>query len=1285
MSWTILSWTLCHLVTWTTFFPVAHGEGRVFNFTMAFLIAIGNNGPGKLSSGAFFVALDELNNNATATLTTGDTVNFSYVFRDTRNDDVTAMRAMVDIQYCGERNNITAYIGPDVYCSNAALLATSFDAPYITFDCNDIHTLKHNMARYYMVNMEPSFGYVAKSIVALLKYYKWKSFWLVTGSGNMTNDLTDAEQNLKELANNQTITVNGITRESLNDYYRTYDNSNYNKIVQESRDKTRVYVFLGVYNSLIEFLRAVQQAGLTSRGDYVVIAAVNDKLNPQKKSDNFLRTDEWGRVLFEQSHLTAFRNMFLVTRQEPAGDTHGFAEEVKRRLYQPPINLPKPPPWFKANIKVTPEAYYLFDAVMRYGRAVLDLIRDDLNPYNATLVINKIRNTTMKSIQGFDVQISQYGESEGSYSVRSIASNESGVAPDLWQVGSFPIMDTELEYLPHSNHSVAWVTGNKPPVSDPKCGFDGAKCKTVGEMDQWKAVAIGVSLSVFVVLALGMFLIGLRHYMYEKRLDRLAWKIEYSAIKLLDDGQLRQMISPGRPRRKVQSRWRTFLVSDLTSDGELERRPASLRGKPHIRVGLYKGSHVAVRDVNRKHVELNRALKKALLTRKEMNHENINRFIGACIDPLRVAIVTQYCSRHSLQDILKNEDSPLDDMFITSLVQDLYKGMTFIHESEFGCHGHLKSSKCLVDSRWVLKIADFGLLALKVTPDATELSEEDESYCRKLLWRAPEVLREKSSQGSQKGDVYSFGIILYELYGRRGPWGDTHLNCSDIIRRLRQEDHISQPGVRPFRPDTSTLVVKEGLVPLMQACWHPDPDLRPDFKNGIRLKLKPIQQGLLKSNIFDNMLAMMEKYAHNLEAVVAERTEQLSMEKRMTENLLLRMLPRSVADRLKHGKPVAPEQYELVSIYFSDIVGFTELSAQSTPMEIVDMLNDLYTCFDATIENYDVYKVETIGDAYMVVSGLPIRNGLSHAGEIASMSLHLLNAVSSFCIRHRPDAMLKIRIGLHSGPCCAGVVGLKMPRYCLFGDTVNTASRMESTGEALKIHCSLDLKRMLDALGGYHLLERGLVDMKGKGKQLTYFLIGEDKAQRIRRISHDRLTSLRLGDRDQRCVSVSNIDYRGKIFTTQNGTVRDLGRVPECSDSPLAHDHLLNNHQRANNHNGNLHSNLRGSERGNHLNGDGDGRRTQTEATKYLNDSCSHPGRDQSFRPSPISYAPCPDTTSSLVSSGMTPSASNQTHAAECEDPSEVLCLLDDSRAKVTPETRSRTHLLHGRTPETVL
>lgn len=137
------------------------------------------------------------------------------------------------------------------------------------------------------------------------------------------------------------------------------------------------------------------------------------------------------------------------------------------------------------------------------------------------------------------------------------------------------------------------------------------------------------------------------------------------------------------------------------------------------------------------------------------------------------------------------------------------------------------------------------------------------------------------------------------------------------------------------------------------------------------------------------------------------------------------------------------------------------------------------------------FQVETIGDAYMVVSGLPVRNGNEHAKEISRMSLALLNAVRLFKIRHRPNESLRLRIGLHSGPCVAGVIGVKMPRYCLFGDTVNTASRMESNGEALKIHISQKTKDLLDNFDGFEVVERGVMEIKGKGQMTTYWLIGE--------------------------------------------------------------------------------------------------------------------------------------------------------------------------------------------------
>ena len=307
--------------------------------------------------------------------------------------------------------------------------------------------------------------------------------------------------------------------------------------------------------------------------------------------------------------------------------------------------------------------------------------------------------------------------------------------------------------------------------------------------------------------------------------------------------------------------------------------------------------------------------------------------------------------------------------------------------------------------------------------------------------------RDPINAGSKKGDVYSFGIILQEVITRCAPFESLErLGRKRIIYDPDEIlDRIRMGTVPPFRPEVAPDECSKELLDLMHQCWSENPNSRPDFIQ-IKPKLRKITKGVSSRNFLDNLLARMEQYSSNLEQIVMEKTESLMEEKRKTDELLYQLLPKFIAEELKLGKHVKPESYEAVTIFFSDIVGFTALSAESTPMQVVDLLNDLYSCFDAIIENYDCYKVETIGDAYMVVSGCPVRNGNDHAREIARMALHLKKALNLFKIRHRPEKKLQIRIGIHTGSVVAGVVGLKMPKYCLFGDTVNTASRMETNG-----------------------------------------------------------------------------------------------------------------------------------------------------------------------------------------------------------------------------------------------
>uniref|UniRef100_A0A7N8WRU0 Guanylate cyclase n=1 Tax=Mastacembelus armatus TaxID=205130 RepID=A0A7N8WRU0_9TELE len=438
-----------------------------------------------------------------------------------------------------------------------------------------------------------------------------------------------------------------------------------------------------------------------------------------------------------------------------------------------------------------------------------------------------------------------------------------------------------------------------------------------------------------------------------------------------------------------------------------------------------------------------------------MRHENLNLYLGLFLDSGIFALVVEHSPRGSLADLLADSDVRLDWMFKSSLLMDLIKGMKYLHLRGLS-HGRLKSTNCLVDGRFVLKVTDYGLPMILHSQNLS-LPEDPQE----LLWTAPELLRNPVRGGSFAGDVFSFSIIIQEVISRTLPYAMMDMPAHEILERLKQPPPLCRPMV-------SVDEAPADCLSLMNECWNEDPSKRPTFDD-IFKQFRGINRGK-RANIIDSMLRMLEQYSSNLEDLIRERTDELEIERNKTEKLVGQLLPKSVAQALKKGKPVRPEHYSDATLYFSDIVGFTTISALSEPIEVVDLLNDLYTMFDAIIATHDVYKVETIGDAYMVASGVPNRNGNRHAAEVANMSLDILHSIAAFKITHMPEMKVKIRIGLHSGPVVAGVVGLMMPRYCLFGDTVTTASHMESSGLPYRIHISLSTVKVLTSLKlGYHI------------------------------------------------------------------------------------------------------------------------------------------------------------------------------------------------------------------------
>ncbi|KAF7652160.1 hypothetical protein LDENG_00100320 [Lucifuga dentata] len=636
------------------------------------------------------------------------------------------------------------------------------------------------------------------------------------------------------------------------------------------------------------------------------------------------------------------------------------------------------------------------------------------------------------------------------------------------------LVDLASETLHFAGRSIHFP-GGSPPPSDSSCWFDQNAICTGGV----EITHIIVVFAVIFILTVGGLAVGLY---IRRRLQQIQLVKGPNRILLtLED---LTFINPELSKKKIT-------LEDLSdSKSALEEKSAdrshsvnSTHTVTHetTNVAVYEGDWVWLKKFQEgQFKEVKQSTTKVFTKMKDLRNENVNPFLGFFADCSMFAVVTEHCSRGSLQDLLRNEDVKLDWMFKSSLLLDLIKGMKYLHHKEFP-HGRLNSRNCVVDGRFVLKITDYGFNELLESQKAPVEKHPPED----LFWTPPELLRDRSNlrKGTQKGDVYSFSIILQEVVVRGQPYCMLGLPPEEIIRKVKKPPPMCRPTVAP---DQAPLE----CIQLMKQCWSELPERRPTFDE-IFDRFKLINKGK-KTNIIDSMLRMLEQYSSNLEDLIRERTEELEVEKQRTEKLLSEMLPPSVAEALKTGATVEPEYFDQVTIYFSDIVGFTTISSLSDPIEVVDLLNDLYSLFDAVLSNHDVYKVETIGDAYMVASGLPKRNGNKHAAEIANMSLNILSSVGTFQMRHMPNVPVRIRIGIHSGPCVAGVVGLTMPRYCLFGDTVNTASRMESTGLPYRIHVNMSTVAILRSLTeGYKIEVRGKTELKGKGIEETYWLTGK--------------------------------------------------------------------------------------------------------------------------------------------------------------------------------------------------
>ncbi|CAJ1965347.1 unnamed protein product [Cylindrotheca closterium] len=433
----------------------------------------------------------------------------------------------------------------------------------------------------------------------------------------------------------------------------------------------------------------------------------------------------------------------------------------------------------------------------------------------------------------------------------------------------------------------------------------------------------------------------------------------------------------------------------------------------------------------------------------KLRHPCICTVMGAVIDNKdEPMLVMEYMDYGSLHDLLKNNTMAINGEVILPILRDISQGVRFLHSADPQViHGDLKAANILVDSHFRAKVADFGLSQKK------QLRGTGTPY-----WMAPELLRNESAQ-TAASDVFSFGVILIEVCSRKDPYEGEDPNT--VLKEIADKSIQKRPTV----PASCTSQIQS----MIADCLVDEADSRPTFEE------------------IDTRLKRIDTAAADILPMAKNKT----LKRPGTDVGLQDSFPSHIAEALQGGRKIEPEHRDCVTIFFSDVVDFDKISPKLPSHKVADLLDRLHSKFDALAKDHDVFKVETIGDTYMAVTNLVKDQRDSHAKRIADFSIAAIAAGKTTFIDKDDESkgFVSIRCGFHSGPVVADVVGIKCPRYCLFGEAVNMASLMESKSLANRIQCSVaSVKLLKQQDASIKISSRGMIPIKGKGVMDTFWV-----------------------------------------------------------------------------------------------------------------------------------------------------------------------------------------------------
>uniref|UniRef100_A0A0N4ZS00 guanylate cyclase n=1 Tax=Parastrongyloides trichosuri TaxID=131310 RepID=A0A0N4ZS00_PARTI len=643
------------------------------------------------------------------------------------------------------------------------------------------------------------------------------------------------------------------------------------------------------------------------------------------------------------------------------------------------------------------------------------------------------------------------------------------------------------------------------PQDMPSCGFDGELC------DQTGTIIIIVAVIITVILVIVVFIFVRR--MRNGESANMPWAIEPESLEILENdcqmygssGGIQSNLSIHSIHQQFESKVK---LREMLRNWQL----GNIDGTGYVLVEPYILKEKMVYDKQDMQV---------LFNLRQTIHDNLNPFIGICVDNKanEFCFLWQHAMRGNLASMLFNQQNKMiKDVettkdFTRAFVRDILKALDYIHSSSLSYHGGLTTSNCWVDSHWILKVGgccttrmllkwkSLGIISGK--NDLPIILNSD------LHYFAPEIRKaiknnihankgerlEVSNNDGQKQDMYSFGIILYEMLFKKrvveidDSYGITKNDYDPGIFNVQAEALIP---LYPVIPEEHKEVHPD-LISLMHKCYNGNASLRPDSNMARKITDATLK---MPGSLVDQMIKNLEQYTNNLENLVAERTGELEKEQKHAEQILLELIPKSVAEDIKHGRPVEAKSFKYCTIMNSDIVGFTSLCSGILPMEVVELLAGLARNFDRIITDNKCFKIETVGDAYVVSCGVPEPSRYNHVKNIANMTLQMREFLLGYKVPHRPEKHLQCRFGFNSGPVFSGVIGLKAPRFCLFGQTASVASKMEQNGVPDHIQMTLKSYQLLsEKFPEFICTPRGGVRIEGIGTLLTYFLDSKDPSK----------------------------------------------------------------------------------------------------------------------------------------------------------------------------------------------